>query len=191
MRPAGNYLPTALRVGPTVPPVVEEDLRPVIGFDDALPVGQEGPVTATVRVVGGPEPPGNTTFASALADAEELALEAVPLCQARAPDTRELDPGAIKRLQSHSTSPRLNISMQRDRIVTNFTRNPYSLFASSRTSRVTADLPRIHRRFIALRSIGYLMPATDEKTSASPCKNAPLVTITVTLERRTFGRVLL
>jgi hypothetical protein len=36
--------------------------RPVVGFDDALEVGQEGFVTATVGVAGAPEPPHDAPF---------------------------------------------------------------------------------------------------------------------------------
>jgi hypothetical protein len=38
-----DYLPPTDRIGLTVTPIVDEDLRPVVGLDDALEVGQEGP----------------------------------------------------------------------------------------------------------------------------------------------------
>jgi hypothetical protein len=49
---------------------------------------------------------------------------------------------------------------------------------------VPTDLPRIHRRFIALRFIGSRMPATDKNTSARFLGNCPLVTGDVTIVRR-------
>src|SRR4051794_23680954 len=55
---ARPYLPPPSRVGPTVTPVVEEHLSPVVGLDDALEVGQECPIAAAARVVGAPEKPG-------------------------------------------------------------------------------------------------------------------------------------
>jgi hypothetical protein len=38
---ARHYLPPTDWVGPTLASVVEENLRPIVGFDDALEVGQE------------------------------------------------------------------------------------------------------------------------------------------------------
>jgi hypothetical protein len=38
---ADYYLPLTDRIGLAVASVVEEDLRPVVGLDDALEVGQE------------------------------------------------------------------------------------------------------------------------------------------------------
>jgi hypothetical protein len=56
---------------------------------------------------------------------------------------------------------------------------------SMRLVAVTADLPRIHRRFIALRFIGSRMPgATDRKIGARFLGNCPLVTGDVTIGRR-------
>jgi hypothetical protein len=39
VRPARLYLAPTGRVGPSVPPVVEEDISTVVGLDDALEVG--------------------------------------------------------------------------------------------------------------------------------------------------------
>jgi hypothetical protein len=44
---ARHYLPPTNRVGSAVTPIVEEDLSPIIGLDDALEVGQEGAFAAT------------------------------------------------------------------------------------------------------------------------------------------------
>ena len=74
---ARHYLPPAHRVGSTVTPIVEEDLRPVVGLDDALEVGQEGAITATVWVVGPSEESGDASLAAALGQEEEPTFGAI------------------------------------------------------------------------------------------------------------------
>jgi hypothetical protein len=100
---ARYYLPPAYWVGPTVTPIVEEDLRPVVGLDDALEVGQEGSITATMWVVGASELSGDASLAAPLGQEEELALGVIRASQIRAPTSRVGEPDAIKGLQPQST----------------------------------------------------------------------------------------
>ncbi|HKH36818.1 MAG TPA: hypothetical protein VKA82_06565 [Rubrobacter sp.] len=71
---ADYYLPLTDRVGLAVASVVEEDLRPIVGLDYALKVGQESSITATVRVVGASEESGDASLVTPLGQEEELAF---------------------------------------------------------------------------------------------------------------------
>src|SRR5215208_1519749 len=104
MCPARHYLPPTNRVGPPVALVVEEDLRPVVGLDNALEVGQEGAVAATVGVVRASEAPCDAPLATPLGQEEELAFGVVRACQVRTPAIRVREPDTIERLQPHSAS---------------------------------------------------------------------------------------
>jgi hypothetical protein len=77
--------------------------RPVVGFDDALEVGQEGSITATMWVVGASELSGDASLAAPLGQEEELALGVIRASQIRAPTSRVGEPDAIKGLQPQST----------------------------------------------------------------------------------------
>jgi len=71
---ADDYLTPTYRVGSTVATVVEQDFRLVVGFDYPLEVGQEGAITAAMRVVRTNESSSYATLATPLGDEEVLAL---------------------------------------------------------------------------------------------------------------------
>ena len=99
------YLPLTDQVGLAVASVVEEDLRPIVGFDDALEVEQERSITAMVLVVGASEPPADTSLAAPLGQEEVPTFGAILTCQVCAPAPGVGEPDAIQRLQPQSTSP--------------------------------------------------------------------------------------
>jgi hypothetical protein len=85
VRRARHYLAPSDGVGPTVAPVVEQDLRPVVGLDNALEVGQEGTVTTAMRVVGAQESSVDAPLATSLGQEEELTFGVIRACQVRTP----------------------------------------------------------------------------------------------------------
>src|SRR5215208_162539 len=116
---ADYYLPPTNRVGSTVAAIVEEDLRPVVGLDDPLKVGQESSITATVWVVGPSEESGDASLAASLGQEEEPTFGAIRTCQVRAPASGVGEPDTVQRLPPHSAPPRLDDPIDRSRIVRN------------------------------------------------------------------------
>src|SRR5438128_1819651 len=99
MQNGGDNLPAADWVAAAVAADVEDDAGAIVGFDDALEIGQERPVGARPRLVGALELAVDPAFDGALGQVEVVRLRSLVATDVDTPPLRVRHTDAIQELQ--------------------------------------------------------------------------------------------